>query len=376
MVRLLHLADVHLGERFSEFGGLATIRRKVHLAAFRRLPAVAADLEAQAVLIAGDLFDRPDPGPDARSAVLDVIDRLTLDGRHVFIAPGDYDSASLRPNPYSEPLADAIVFKDPAFGSPVSVETEAGPLHVYGIAFDPAEVEDPLSTFERSDDHGIHVVLLHAQVDDAQDGPAAERSLLHVKREQLAALDVDYIALGGCHHFISPLDLDPSNRIPACNAGSFAALDAGEVGQRGFLDVEVEADLPPRVELNSSGLAEVVNVGTFDVTPYGSEMQIAEAIAESGSTGAIPVVELVGTPVFPLDADVVRAELCGRLGHALVNDRSTYSLSGRVGEIADRDTILGHVVRLNRDRIDTAENAAEQTLQDRALRIVLKELGV
>ena len=192
----------------------------------------------------------------------------------------------------------------------------------------------------------------------------------------LPVLDVDYIALGGCHHFISPLTFDPSSRIPACNAGSFAALDAGERGQRGFVDVEVEEDLPPRVELNSSGLAEVVDVGTFDVTPYGSETQIAEAIAASGSTGAIPAVELVGTPVFPLDADVVRAELCGRLGHALVNDRSTYALSGRVGEIADRDTILGHVVRLNRDRIDTAENAAEEALQDRALRIVLKELGV
>jgi len=376
MIRLLHLADVHLGGRFSEFGGLATVRREVHLAAFRRLPTVAADHDAQAVLIAGDLFDIPDPGPEVRSAVLDTIDRLTLDGRHVFISPGDYDSTSLHPNPFTEPLADAIVFKDPSFGPPVSVETDAGPLHVYGIAYDPAEIEDPLSTFARSDDDGFHVVLLHAQVDDAPDGPTAERSLLHLNLEQLAALDVDYIALGGCHHFISPHTLDPSSRIPACNAGSFAALDAGERGRRGFVEVELEEDPPPRVELNSSGLAEVFDMGTFDVTPYGSEMQVAEAIAESGSDGAIPVVELLGTPVFPLDADVVRAELCGRLGHAVLSDRSTYALSGRVGEIGERDSILGHVVRLNRDKIDAAENAEEEALQDRALRIVLKELGV
>lgn len=376
MIRLLHLADVHLGASFSEFGGLATVRREVHLAAFRRLPAVAADHEAQAVLIAGDLFDRPDPGREVRSAALDTIDRLTLDGCHVFIVPGDYDSTSLHPNPYSEPLADAIVFSDPAFGPPVSVETQDGPLHVYGFAYDPDEVEDPLSTFARSTDEGTHVVLLHAEVDDAPDRPATERSLLHVNLAQLADLDVDYIALGGCHHFISPLELDPGNEIPACNAGSFAALDGGDRGQRGFVDVDLEEALPPRVELNSSGLAEIVGVGTFDVTPYGSDMQVAEAIAESGSAGAIPVVELVGTPVFPLDADAVRAELCGRLGHVLVSDRSTYALSGRVGEIADRDTILGHVVRLNRDKIDSAANAHEEALQDRALRIVLKELGV
>ena len=79
---------------------------------------------------------------------------------------------------------------------------------------------------------------------------------------------------------------------------------------------------------------------------------------------------------FPLDAEAVRADLCGRFGHALVTDRTTFALSGRVGEIAERDTILGHVVRLNRERLDSAENAREEALQDRALRIVLKELGV
>jgi len=50
MIRLLHLADVHLGGRFSEFGGLATVRREVHLAAFRRLPTVAADHPSSAAL--------------------------------------------------------------------------------------------------------------------------------------------------------------------------------------------------------------------------------------------------------------------------------------------------------------------------------------
>jgi DNA repair exonuclease SbcCD nuclease subunit len=376
MVRLLHLADVHLGARFAEFGDLAAARREAHLATFRRLPAVAADNDVQAVLIAGDLFDLPDPARDTREAVLETVDRLTSDGRHVFIVPGDYDSTTLHPNPYEEPLADAYVFKDPAFGSPVSVETQAGTLHVYGFAYDPAVVEDPLSTFERSDHPGIHVALLHAQVVDAPDGPATERSLLRVELAQLAGLNVDYIALGGCHHFVSPLCHDPGNQIAACNAGSLAALDAAELGKRGFVVVELEEHLPPQVELISSGLVEIVNVGEFDITPYGSEMQVAEAIAESGDSGAIPVVELVGTPVFPLDAYVVKDELCSRVGHALVTDRSTFAVSGRLGEIADRDTILGQVVRLHRDKIDAAESAREEALQDHALRIVLKELGV
>jgi hypothetical protein len=376
MIRLLHVADVHLGARFAQFGGLATVRRKVHLAAFRRLPSVAAEHAAHAVVIAGDLFEDPSVASGERNAVLDTVERLTLDGRHVFIVPGDHDSSSLYPNPYREPWGEAFLFTEPAFAEPFSVDTDSGPLHVYGFGFDPLEERDPLSTYRRSRKDGVHVVVLHAQIDDGPGGTDIESSLLHVTRQQVRALDADYIALGGCHDYISPLTLDPSNRIPACNSGSFAALDASERGKRGYVSVELEEGLPPRTELNSSGLAEVSDLGSFDVTPYGSEMQVAEAIAERCTAGTVPVVELVGTPVFPLDADTVREELCHRLGQAVLIDRSTYALSGRVGEIADQDSILGHVIRLNRDRMDAAQNARDEALQDRALRLVLKELGV
>ena len=40
---------------------------------------------------------------------------------------------------------------------PVTVETDAGPLHVYGFAYEPARSKDPLASFRRAPGDGCHV---------------------------------------------------------------------------------------------------------------------------------------------------------------------------------------------------------------------------
>lgn len=376
MIRLLHLADVHLGASFEEFGNLAPVRREVHLAAFARLPEIAARTDAQAVLIAGDLFDDPEPSREVRSTVLDTFERLAAERCAVFIVPGTHDASTLFPDVYRDPLAEAYVLKAPTFGPPLSVDTSRGPLHVYGICHDPSHAADPLSTFARSPEPGIHVALLHAHVTNSGRAQAPGITTLQVPLERLHDLDVDYLALGGAHEFVSPLKLDPNNRLPACIAGSFAALDATEIGARGFVTVELDEGSPPQAVHHSSGLAELLDIGDFDVTPYGTESQAAEGIADAVVEGNIPMVRLVGTPVFPLDPDLVSAELRARLGHAFVRDESSYVRSGRIEELGNRDTVLGHVVRRVTRRLEEADDEADREGLDLALRTVLRELGV
>ncbi len=61
-MRILHLADVHLGASFASFGPYGAERAEAVLAAFRDLPDMARRQEVHAVLVAGDLFDSPRPG--------------------------------------------------------------------------------------------------------------------------------------------------------------------------------------------------------------------------------------------------------------------------------------------------------------------------
>jgi DNA repair exonuclease SbcCD nuclease subunit len=364
MPRLLHLADVHLGTPFTAFGELAASRQAAVLAAFRSVPEIAVREQAHAVLIAGDLFDRPQPPDAVLAAARETLRRMVDAGLHVFLVPGNHDPVTVHPHPYRELPPGVHFFGEPTFGALVSVETPAGPLHVYGIGFDPAKEREPLRTFRRAELPGTHVVLLHGSVQGTPHWSASP-NVLRLTHEALAALPVDYIALGDHHRHRPPAQFGGGG-VPACYAGSFAALDLTETGPRGFVVADLEPGRPPVVRHVPSPLTRVEDVGEVDVSGLEGDAAVA----------AIPVARLVGTPAFPLDPERVREHLAERFGHALVRDESRYYASARLDALAETDTVAGHVVRLGRKRIAEAEGDAERAIADRALRIALGALEV
>jgi len=394
MPRLLHLADVHLGASFTGFGDLALSRQAAVLDAFRAIPELAAREQVHAVLIAGDLFDRPQPPDAVLAAARETLRRMVDAGLHVFLVPGNHDPITVHPHPYRELPPGVHFFGEPTFGAPVSVETPAGPLHVYGVGFDPAKEREPLRTFRRADLPGAHVVLLHGSVQGTPHWSASP-NVLRLTHEALAALPVDYIALGDHHRHRPPAQFG-EGAIPACYTGSFAALDLTETGPRGFVIADVEPGRPPVVRHVPSGVTRVEDVGEVDVSTLESDAAVADAVAAAleavlaagadapramdddaaAAAAAIPVARLVGTPGFPLDPERVRQHLAERFGHALVRDESRYYTSARLDALAETDTVAGHVVRLGRKRIAEAEGDAERAIADRALRIALGALEV
>lgn len=399
-MRLLHLADLHLGASCSAFGPLAAARRRAVVEAFRRLPDVALDRRVDAVLVAGDLFDGPRPEPELLSAARETLRRFVDACIPVFLVPGNHDAVTLKVNPYRDlaragrvivqgegtdrrwPVDDdrgrrlaekhaAYILARPAFDGPVTVETDSGPLHVYGIAYDGAECRDPLATFRRSDEPGVHVALLHAAVHDATHWRGSG-NVLATDLDALAVLDVDYIALGDYHRHRPP---EAFGGPPACYPGSFAATDLTEHGPRGFVVVEIEPGGEPAVEHVDAGVPTVATV-ELDVSGYEDDIQVAEAASRALTPGAVPVLRLVGEPDFPLDADVIVTELSQRHGHARVLDETRYYAAERLSELASRDTVVGHVVRLARERIAAAASAADREVAQRALRVALRAMGV
>lgn len=371
MLRLLHAADVHLGARLGAFGGLAEERRREVLEAWARLPEVAERTGAGAVLVAGDLFDGPRPEDGVLAVVQETARRLRRAGVPIFAVPGNHDAPSLEPGLYGRALPEATVFEQPVFGPPATVEVGDVPLHVYGLAFDPAEEPDPLSTFRRAELPGVHVVLLHGSVPDAPHWEGGRS--LPLPPERLADLPVDYVALGDYHRFRPPDEFDGA---PACYAGSFAAVDLTETGRRGPVLVELEAGSAPRVELLDSGVAPVVRPEPLDVTRFPDEEAVAEAAADPVPADAVPVVRLSGEPGFPLDAEAVRRRLEARFGFASVEDETRFFASDRLTELARRNTVAGHVARLGLRRVEAAEGGEERAVAERGLRIALRLLEV
>ncbi len=375
MPRLLHLADVHLGALFTAFGDLAASRQAALLDAFRSVPECAADADAHAVLIAGDLFDRPQPPDAVLAAARETLRRIVDAGLHVFLVPGNHDPVTVHPHPYRELPPGVHFFGEPTFDPPVSVQTPAGPLHVYGIAYDPARQREPLTMFRRADLPGTHVVLLHGSVRDTPHWSSSP-NVLRLTSDALAGLGADYIALGDHHRYRPPAQFDTGGAVPACYSGSFAALDLTETGPRGCAVADVEPGRPPAVRHVSSGVARVEDVGEVDVSALDGDAAVADAVAALTPADAVPVARLVGSPGFPLDPDRVRQHLAERFGHAALRDESRYFASAHLDALADTDTIAGHVVRLGRRRIEQAGNDAERSVAERALRIALSALEV
>lgn len=401
-MKLLHAADVHLGAGFSSFGDLARQRASDVLAAFRRLPDVVAEERVDAVLFAGDLFDGPQPAAETMAAVRETLRRLVDLCVPVFMVPGNHDATTLRLDPYRElargarvvvqtgedrpgrpwPVEDEkgrrlaekhsiYILAAPRFGEPVRVDTESGPLHVYGVSYDSAECRDPLSTFRKSASPGVHVGLLHASVHEAEHWRASGNSLV-VTPDALGSLGVDYIALGDHHRPRLP---DDFGGVPACYPGSFAACDLTETGPRGYVVVTIEPDSSPRVEHRDAGVVPVTGV-ELDVSSFSDHVRVTEALARLLPPHGVPVARLVGEPSFPLDADVIVAELSARYGHAQVVDETRYYASARLDELAEADTVAGHVVRLGRERIAAATDDESRTIAQRALRVALRALEV
>lgn len=375
MIRLLHVADVHLGASYEAFGPLAAERRQEVLDAFRALPQIAEAEGAHAVLVAGDLFDSPRPSDFTLAVVRQVFRRLVDANRPVFVVPGHFDCYPSNPSLFADALGGAVVFRQPTFGEPVSVETAAGVVNVYGCAHDWALAPDPLATFKRRELPGVHVVLLHGAAPGTPHwhrGPTVLRLPLHF----LAELPVDWIALGGHHHFRTPFEFDPALRVPACYSGSFAAVDFGEPGPRGYAIVELQPGSPARAILRAARVRPVVELPPLDVSAHEDDEAVAGAIAAQVEDGGLPLVTLIGQLSFPLQVGRLHALLRERLGAAHVVDDTWYADSPRLDALVEQETVAGHVARIGRERVGGSEDRRARFMSERALRLALRALRV
>ena len=259
-MRLLHTSDWHIGrslhgadllaEQEAVLGGLAEV--------------VAAE-SVDAVLVAGDVYDRAVPSADAQAVLDRVVARLLAAGATVVLTPGNHDSAR-RLGTFSGLLAVAglhVRAAVPRLDEPLLLTDEHGEVAVYGLPF----LEPEVARFElgvpgvrshagvvgeamdrvRADlflRPGVRsVVVAHAFVGGGEPSDS-ERDICvgGVDLVPASAFDgVDYVALGHLHR---PQTLSPRLRY----SGSPLAYSFGEAGQ---------AKQAWLVDLDAHGLSDV-----------------------------------------------------------------------------------------------------------------------
>ena len=265
-MRLLHTSDWHLGRSLHRCD-----LRDAQAAHLDHLVDVVRSERVDAVLVAGDVYDRAVPSLDAVALYDDALVRLTRAGARVVIISGNHDSAS-RLGVGSRLLDGAGVHvrtRPQDCGVPVLLPHRGGQVAVYGLPYlEPEAVRavlppDPGRGEEVPRGHaGVlgramdcvradlsrrrarSVVLAHAWVTGGQ-GSDSERDITVGGVGHVAAgvFDgVDYVALGHLH---GPQVLREGLRY----AGSPLAYSFSEAGQvKGSWLVELDGRGLSRVE--------------------------------------------------------------------------------------------------------------------------------
>ncbi|RFC78124.1 exonuclease SbcCD subunit D [Streptomyces sp. AcE210] len=217
-MRFLHTSDWHLGRRFHG-EDLTDVQRKV----IDHICATARSEHVDALLVAGDIYDRAIPSLDAVRLFSHALEQLADLGIPTIMISGNHDSAH-RLGVGSGLLSKAGVHlrTDPAQAAvPVVLEDAHGPIAVYGVPYlEPALARDQLDADAASHQAVLtcaldriradlaarppgtrSVVLAHAFVTGAS-GCDSERdiSVGGVAHAGAGVFDgIDYVALGHLH---------------------------------------------------------------------------------------------------------------------------------------------------------------------------------
>ena len=131
-MRFIHLSDLHLGKRLNEF---SLLEDQEYILA-RILSIIDAE-RPDAVLLAGDVYDRPVPPAEAVGLFDDFLVRLAKRDLQVFVISGNHDSPERiafgarlmdKSGVHLSPVYDGAV-------APVTLEDAWGPVRVYMLPF-------------------------------------------------------------------------------------------------------------------------------------------------------------------------------------------------------------------------------------------------
>jgi len=269
MIRMLHIADLHLGvENYGQLDAASGLHTRLldYLARLDEAIDGALDAGVDLVLIAGDTYKNRTPNPTHQREFARRIHRLRSAGLPVFILTGNHDVSPSHGRAHAVEIfttleLDGVIVADRP--GVFAVPTPAGTLQVVALPWVTrhnllstddlrlvpfAEVEtmllDRIERFVEAacaelDPYMPTVLAMHGTLFGATYG--AERSLmlgqdLVIPRSAVAHPLIDYIALGHIHKH-----QQVGEHPPAVYSGSLERIDFGEEHEaKGYVLVELE----------------------------------------------------------------------------------------------------------------------------------------
>ncbi len=214
-MKLLHLADLHLGKRVNEF---SMLRDQEYI--LEQVLRLACAQRVDGILVAGDVFDKTVPSVEAVALLDDFLTKLSQYHIPVYIISGNHDSEKRLSFGAQLMEKSAVYVAGEYLGEvkKVCAEDAFGPVHIYLLPFiKPAQVRavwkeeaQEIETYQEA----VSFVLNKTQIDKAQRNvlvahqfvagasvcDSEERSVGGLDQIAVSCFDgFDYVALGHLH---------------------------------------------------------------------------------------------------------------------------------------------------------------------------------
>jgi len=365
-IRILHTADLHLGAPLKNFGDLVRERRREFLKTFDRIITLAIKREVDCLLVAGDLFDATQVDAETVGRVQDGFERLAGRGIRVILIPGTHDNVVSAESVYNRyPFAGAHILKDPVVTEPLALEIRGTTVNFYGFAFRSDRSREALESMRRRDAGGLHVGLLHGSLKGSPEWEMRKKDIPFTVAE-LAALGLDYIALG---HYHNVGCLEAQGRVVACYPGSPEGKKFGENGERHVLIVEVGERVATVEKVPVQ--TRIVDERVVDASLFPEPDALEGELARFASPDLIARIRLVGTVEDPLDTANLVGRLQGKYAWLELVDETDLYDSDHVKRMEREDSIRGLFIRKVHERFGKAESETERELCREALKLIM-----
>jgi len=286
-MKLIHLSDLHIGKRVNEVSMLED-QKEILLQILR----IVDEEQADALLIAGDVYDKSVPSAEAVTLFDDFLCRLAQRKIPVLIISGNHDSPE-RLAFAGRLLQQCGIHISPVYDGgirPVTLEDKYGPVDLWLLPFiKPSHVkrfwpEEEIGSYTDAcrvavekmgvDPARRNVLLTHQFVTGAATCESEELSVGGSDNVDASVFDgFDYVALGHIH---GPQNIG-SNRIRYCGTPlkySFSEADHHksvtlvQLGKKGELELRLRPLIPKRDLRQLRGtFAQLTDKAFYEHTP-------------------------------------------------------------------------------------------------------------
>lgn len=366
-IKFLHFSDLHLDYPFTSLGpdlGKINQRRKDLLEVFDRIIELTKRENADLLLISGDLYEH---FYVKKSTIKHVNDKFKeIDDKKVFIVPGNHDPYLT--NSYYMNFqwnSNVYILSEERY----KVEIEELNTCIYGLGFESfynnGSIMDEIKSVN---DEKINILLVHGTVD--MNFTKTGYNLF--TSEELAQLNMDYIALG---HFHNRID-DVGKKGLIYNPGSPEPLGFDEEGEHGVFVGKLSKELLDIKYINTNRrYYKSVNINVEDI---GSSEQAAEKICFSleglPKEDVLLSVTLKGfaKDEYGINKEKIKSSLEDSFFYVNIEDRTIPDFDYE--ELKTEPGLKGLYVRKLMGMIDKAKNEKEKYLLMKSLYYGLQAL--